>query len=371
LRPTFAEIDLAAIAYNIQAIKKRVHPAQIMAVVKADAYGHGVVPVSKIALESGATYLGVALVEEGIELRNHGFLEPILVFSGAYEDQLSDFFKYDLEVTVYTKEIADSLSELARCFQKPIRVHVKVDTGMGRIGVAWENATNFIEYLASLDGIQLQGLYTHFATADERVKTYADRQFDRFKKVLEILTQKDIHIPFKHAANSGAILDMPETFLDMVRPGVMMYGNYPSNETTESVPIKPAMTLKSRVIYIKQVPENFSVSYGRKFVTSKPTRIATIPLGYADGYNRLLTNKAEVTIRGKKYPLVGRVCMDLVMVDIGMEDNIQIGDEVILFGRQEENAFTVNEICQLLDTIPYEVTCWVSKRVPRIYIKNR
>lgn len=370
MRPTCAEIDLAAIAHNILAVKQRVHPAQVMAVVKADAYGHGAVPVSKVALENGATYLGVALVEEGIELRNHGFLEPILVFSGAFEDQLVDFFRYDLEVTVYTKETADSLSKLSRRFQKPIRVHVKVDTGMGRVGVAWENAVNFIEYLATVEGVQLQGLYTHFATSDEKDKTYANLQFDRFKKIIAILDQKNIHIPLKHVANSGAILDMPATYLDMVRPGVMMYGYFPSNETTESIAIKPAMTIKSRVSFIKPVPENFNVSYGRKFITSRPTRIATIPLGYADGYNRLLTNQAKVTIRGKKYPLVGRVCMDLVMVDIGMVDDIQVGDEVILFGKQEENAFTVKEICKLIDTIPYEVTCWISRRVPRVYVEG-
>ena len=370
MRPTFAEIDLAAIAHNIQTIKERVHPALVMAVVKADAYGHGVNPVSKIARESGATYLGVALVEEGIELRNYGFLEPILVFGGAFEDQLIDFFKYNLEATVYTKELAESLSLLAKRLQKPIRVHVKVDTGMGRVGVAAEDAIDFIEYLSNLDGIQLQGLYTHFATSDEPDKTFANLQFDRFKNIQEELAEKNIHIPLKHAANSGAILDMPGTYLDMVRPGVMMYGYYPSNETTESVPIKPAMTLKSRVSFIKTVPEDFSVSYGRKFVTPRPTRIATIPLGYADGYNRLLTNQAKVTIRGKQFPLVGRVCMDLVMADIGMEQDIRIGDEVILFGKQEDNAFTVNEICQSINTIPYEVTCRISRRVPRVYVKS-
>jgi len=370
LRPTIAEIDLSAIAHNIQAIKAQVHPAQVMAVVKADAYGHGVIPISKTAIESGATYLGVALVEEGIELRNQGFLEPILVFGGAFKHQLYDFFKYNLEVTVYSEDIAVALSELAEHFQKSIRVHVKVDTGMGRVGVGWEQAANFIEFISKLDGIELQGLYTHFATSDMRDKNYANLQFSRFILVIQQLEQKKINIPLKHAANSGAILDLPETYLDIVRPGVMLYGYYPSNETSESVPIKPAMTLKSQVSYIKTVPENFSVSYGRKFVTSKPTRIATIPLGYADGYNRLLTNRAKVTIRGKKFPLIGSVCMDLVMADIGMEDDIQIEDEVILFGGKEKNAFTIKEICQLLDTIPYEVTCWISKRVPRVYINN-
>ncbi len=370
MRPTYAEIDLSAIAHNIQMIKKRVYPSKIMAVVKADAYGHGAIPVSRIALENGASYLGVALVEEGIELRSQGFLQPILVFCGAFGDQLVDFFKYDLDVTVYTKAIAVSLANLAKRFHKRLRVHIKVDTGMGRVGVSWEKAVDFIEFVQNLDGIQLQGLYTHFATSDERDKAYANLQFDRFKKITEILAQKNIHIPLKHAANSGAILDMPETYLDMVRPGVMMYGYYPSNETTESVPIKSAMTFKSQVSFIKSVPENFSVSYGRKFVTSKPSRIATIPVGYADGYNRRLTNKAQATIRGRKFPIAGRICMDLVMVDIGTEHHIEIGDDVILFGRQEDNAFTVKEICHLLDTIPYEVTCWVSRRVPRVYIKN-
>lgn len=370
MRPTFAEIDLSAIAYNIQAIKARVHPAQVMAVVKADAYGHGVVPVSKIALESGATYLGVALVEEGIELRNQGFLEPILVFSGVFKDQLIDFFKYNLEITVYTEDIAIALSELAEQFKKPIRVQIKVDTGMGRVGVDWELAVNFIEFVSQLNGLQIQGVYTHFATSDERDKTYANLQFNRFRQIIQELVQKNIHIPLKHAANSGAILDMTETYMDLVRLGIMMYGYYPSNETSESIIIRPAMTLKSRVSYLKDVPANFNLSYGRKFVTSKPTRIATIPIGYADGYNRLLTNKSQVTIRGKKFPLVGRVCMDLILVDIGNDREIQVADEVILFGKPEENAFTVYDICQLLDTIPYEVTCWVSKRVPKIYING-
>lgn len=367
MRPTYAEIDLSAIAFNIRAIKKQVHPAQIMAVVKADAYGHGVIPVSKTSLENGAKYLGVALVEEGIELRNQGFLEPILVFGGAFDYQLEDFLKYNIDATIYTNEIARALSELAQQSNQHATVHIKVDTGMGRVGVPWEHALGFIKFVHQLKGIRLKGLYTHFATSDERDKTFTNLQFGRFKQIIQELEKINIDIPLKHAANSGAILDMPETYLNMVRPGVMMYGYYPSNETSERIAIKPAMTFKSHVSYVKEVPENFSVSYGRKFVTPKPTRIATVPVGYADGYNRLLTNKAKVTIQGKKFPVVGRVCMDLILIDIGKDQSIQIGDEVILFGRSEQNAFTVNEICQLIDTIPYEVTCWISKRVPRKY----
>ncbi len=368
MRPTVAEVDLTAIADNIEAIQRRVAPAQVMAVVKADAYGHGLVPVARVALKCGASYLGVALVEEGITLRNYGFLEPILVFSGAFEHQLADFFQYNLEVTVYTKPIADALSQLAVTHQRQIRVHVKVDTGMGRVGVSWEDAVEFVRYLTQLPGIQLQGIYTHFATSDELDKGFANVQFQRFQHVLSALKELNIHIPLRHAANSGAILDLPETYLDMVRPGVMMYGYYPSTTTTESVAIRPAMTLKSKVSFVKWVPSNFSVSYGRQYITSKPTRIASIPIGYADGYNRLLSNRAVVTIRGKKFPLVGRVCMDMVMADVGLEHPVEVGDEAILFGRPEDNAMTVNEICQMLQTIPYEVTCWVSKRVPRVYI---
>lgn len=369
MRPTVAEIDLSAIAHNIRAIKERVHPARVMAVVKADGYGHGAAAVARIAIENGASCLGVALVEEGIALRRQGFLEPILVFGGAFEEQLLDVVNYKLEVTVYTEQLARAASKLARNLHQPIRVHIKVDTGMGRVGVAWQNALKFIKQVKKLDGIDLYGLYTHFATSDERDKTFAKIQFDRFQQVIQQLEDDDIQIPVKHAANSGAILDLPETYLDLVRPGVMMYGYYPSDETSESILIKPAMTLKSRVIFIKPVPENTGISYGRKFVTSQATRIATIPLGYADGYNRLLSNQAQVTIRGKKFPLVGRVCMDLIHVDIGLECEIQVGDEVILFGKPGENAFTIDEICKLIATIPYEVTCWISKRVPRVYIK--
>lgn len=369
MRPTVAEIDLSAIAHNIQSIKERVHPARVMAVVKADGYGHGAAAIARVAIENGASCLGVALVEEGIELRRQGFCEPILVFGGIFEEQLLDAINHKLEITIYSDPVARALSKIAIKLRQPARIHVKVDTGMGRVGVEWQNAAKLIRQIKRLDGIELHGIYTHFATSDERDKTFANIQFDRFKQVMQQLENDNIQIPLKHTANSGAILDMPETYLDMVRPGVMMYGYYPSGETSESIHIIPAMTLKSRVIHVKQVPENTSISYGRKFITSKSTTIATIPLGYADGYNRLLTNQAQVTIRGKKFPLVGRVCMDLIHVDIGLDSEIQVGDEVILFGKPEENAFTVNEICNLIGTIPYEVTCWISKRVPRVYIK--
>ena len=240
---------------------------------------------------------------------------------------------------------------------------------MGRVGVVWNESLPFIKFINQSEGINLKGLYTHFATSDEHDKNYAQLQFSHFQEVIHQLKQNNIHIPLKHCANSGAIIDLPETYLDIVRPGVMMYGYYPSSETSESVPIKPALTFKTRISHIKEVPQKTSISYGRKFTTAETCRIATIPVGYADGYNRLLGNKAKVTIKGKQYPVVGRVCMDLILINIGQDTNINIGDEVILFGKKEDNNFTVNEICDLIDTIPYEVTCWISKRVPRYYIK--
>jgi len=370
LRPTYAEINLSAIARNIRQIKNRVAPAQVMAVVKADGYGHGAIEAAKVALENGASYLGVALVEEGIELRENGIKSPILVFGGVFEDQVKSFFDYNLEMTVYQKDIIDRLSKWCLHYQKPMGVHVKVDTGMGRVGVSLQEALAFIESLHKTREVILQGIYTHFATADEKDKQYAYLQLERFKSIISQLENKGIHIPIKHTANSGAILDLPESYFDMVRPGVMMYGYYPSAETTQSIVIEPAMTLKTKVLFIKEIPAQTSVSYGRKFISDCTTRIATLPVGYADGYNRLLTNKGMATIRGKKFPIVGRVCMDLIHVELGDDDEIQIGDEAILFGQAKNNAFTVEEICQLIDTIPYEVTCWISKRVPRIYIKN-
>ncbi|MDW7679670.1 MAG: alanine racemase [bacterium] len=367
MRPTCAEIDISAIVYNLKQIKKRVSPARVMAVVKADGYGHGVIPVARAAISAGVDCLGVALVEEATELRAAGIDHPVLVFGGAFENQLELFVDYDLELTVYTESIAQTCSRIAQSRNRILDVHVKVDTGMGRVGVPFEAAPSFVEWLSQLKNIRLKGIYTHFATSDEKDKKYASLQLNRFNKVLASVRLKGIEIPIKHAANSGAILDLPQAYLDMVRPGVMMYGYYPSPETSQSIAIKPAMTFKSKVCFIKNVAQNTSISYGRKYITPSSTRIATIPVGYADGYNRLLTNQGIVTIRGKKFPIVGRVCMDLIMADLGDDQTIEINDEVILFGPQSRNAFTVEEICQKIGTIPYEVTCWISKRVPRVY----
>lgn len=368
MRPTVAEIDLDAIVFNLRGIRKKVAPAGIMAVVKADAYGHGAVPVARTALSHGACCLGVALVEEAIELRQANIDAPILVFGGMMPKDAPLFVEYQLQATVYDTKTLIALEQAAKQKNRVMDVHVKIDTGMGRVGVDWRQAMPLFEQIAAMSSVRLKGVYTHFATADMIDKSYAHLQLARFRHVLKQLQDRGIEVPLKHAANSGAILDLPESYFDLVRPGVMMYGYYPSKETSESVPLKPAMTFKTRVLHIKKISRGESVSYGRKFIASQDTTIATLPVGYADGYNRLLSNQGEVIIRGRRYPVVGRVCMDLIMVDVGLKTAVRVGDEAILFGRQGREQITVQSICDKLSTIPYEVTCWVSKRVPRLYV---
>lgn len=366
MRPTYAEIDLGAIAYNLQQIRAKVAPAGIMAVVKANAYGHGALEVARTALASGATHLAVALVEEGIVLRAAGVSAPILVFGGTVPEQASLFLEHDLIASVYERQGAGALAQAAQRAGKSAWVHVKVDTGMGRVGVAWEEALPFLNWLAGERGLQIDGIYTHFATSDDKDKAFAELQLARFVEVVEGVQAMGLRV-LRHAANSGAILDLPGSYFDLVRPGVMMYGYYPSPQTSRSVPLRPAMTLKSRILYVKRVERGTSISYGRQFIAAQETTIATLPVGYADGYNRLLSNRGEVLIRGRKYPVVGRVCMDQIMVDLGPESDIHPGEEVVLFGRQGDEEVSVYSICEKLQTIPYEVTCWVSARVPRVY----
>ena len=367
-RPTYVEIDLAAISHNLREINKRVAPAQIMAVVKADAYGHGLKEVAEIALENGAAYLGVALLEEGILLRRNRFTAPILVFGGFFEYQIEDFLRNELDFTLYDIYRAKALNIVAKETDKKARVHVKVDSGMGRVGVAWQGAAEFVQKTQELKHVEIVGIYTHLATSDEKDKTFANTQLSRFRHVLRSLEDIKIRIPLVHAANSGAILDLPNSYFDMVRPGVSMYGYYPSLETLESVTLKPSMSIRSQVIFMQEVEEGTSISYGRTFSTENKTNIATVPIGYGDGYNRLLSNQVEVLIRGQRYPVVGRVCMDQIMVNLGNESSVQIDDEVVLLGRQGHEEITIYEICEKLNTIPYEVTCWISERVPRIWL---
>jgi len=366
LRPTVAEVDLSAVAFNIESIKNKVAPAEIMAVVKANAYGHGALEISRTAIQHGIKYLGVASVEEGVELRKAGIDIPILVFSGLSLNQASLYLENNLEATIFDKIGFENLRQAAMAAHKQAVAHIKIDTGMGRVGIDWRSAADFIEKIVATEAVQIKAVYTHFANSDHLDKSYALLQLARFKQVLDRLKEKKIDIPLKHAANSGAILNIPESYFDLVRPGITIYGYYPSNTTLESIPLKPVLSFKTRVLYLKEVDKGESISYDRTFLAPRATRVATIPAGYADGYNRLLSNQGHVLINGEFFPVIGRVTMDLLMVDVGEKD-VQIGDEVILLGKQGGKEITIQSICEKLNTIPYEVLCSISHRVPRIY----
>jgi len=370
-RPTRVEVNLDAIAHNIQLIRKKVTSrVKIMAVVKADGYGHGAIEVAKTAIESGADYLAVAIPEEGLELRRAGIEAPILVLGLIPPEKVQVIVEHNLTQTICTKELAEALSAKAQELDRVAKVHVKVDTGMGRIGVLPEDVVNFIKQISNLKGIRIEGIFTHFSEADKKDKTFTELQIARFKQIITKLERIGIQIPIKHAANSAGILDLPSSYFDLVRPGIMIYGLYPSKEIIHTLNLKPAMSFKTAVAYLKTVPPRTPISYGRTFITQKESVIATLPVGYADGYNRLLSNKGEVLIRGRRAPVVGRVCMDMTVVDVSHIPGVRVGDEVVLFGKQGDDEISIDEVAYKINTINYEVVCNIGKRVPRIYLKD-
>jgi len=360
---TYAEINLNSIKYNIGEIRKLILPrVKYMAVVKANAYGHGAVAISRAAVEAGADYLAVANLKEALELREAGIVSPVLILTESPTSVVDEILQYDLTQTVYSFAELNALSDEAKKRNKTARVHVKVDTGMGRVGVRPSEAVAFVAKTLSLSGLEVEGFFTHFAKAEDVGDTFTQEQFQKFKQV----SSKVNNIPIKHAANSAAVLLHPETHLDMVRVGLMMYGLYPAGNSRNRVKLRPALSFKSRVTYLKRVPAGTPVSYGSAYVAPASTTIATIPVGYADGFSRRLSNRGQVIIRGKRFPVVGRVTMDLTMVDVG-DAKIEIGDEVVLIGEQNGQAISADEMAKLEDTISYEVICGIGKRVARIY----
>lgn len=368
LRPTVAEIDLTAIRANVEAVVRKVAPAEVLAAIKGNAYGHGDLEVAAAALQAGATHLGVATLEEALRLKQNKLTAPIVVLGGVIPKQASVFVDQNLEPVVFTMAQARALDEHIKQADRRLKIHIKADTGMGRLGIHWQEAADFVKSVSELRGLEIKGLCTHFACSDWADKAYTYSQLKRFSALIKEVADSGIEIPIKHAANSGAILDMPESYFDMVRLGVAMYGYYPSSETSESIKLKPSMTLKSAVTAVKKILAGENVSYNRRYQAQVDTQIAVVPIGYADGYNRKLSNKAHVLIRGKRYPVVGTVCMDLIMVDVGLSSDITCGDEVVLLGKQGNKEVSIYEICEHLETIPYEVTSWVSERVPRVYV---
>ena len=378
----WAEVDLEAIAHNVRELRRITDPgADLMAVVKANAYGHGVIEVTRKALENGADSMGIARIEEGIELRKAGFNESVLIFGYTPPVLAHKLIEFDLTQTVLSYNTAQALSDIAVSFNKQIKTHLKVDTGMGRLGLLPDyrqppvteqnligNAIREVKSISSLAGLELEGVYTHFATADSTDKTYAGKQLEIFLDFLSKLRRAGINPPLCHAANSAAIIDMPETHLDMVRAGIAIYGLYPSDEVNKRrIALKPAMTLKSKIIHLKRVPPGFNVSYGSIYQTPKSTTIASIPVGYADGFNRLLSSRGHMLVRGRRAPIVGRVCMDQTMLDVGHIPDVNLEDEVVIYGRQGDESITVDEIAASLNTINYEIVSALTARVPIIY----
>lgn len=371
MRPTQAIVDLAAIRHNVEQIRNRLRSdTALTAVVKANAYGHGAIPVSKAALAAGANSLAVALPEEGVELREAGFTVPILVLGLALPDQAELICNYGLTATVSTFENVKALASAASRVGKQAKVMIKVDTGMGRIGIVPKKLPEFLEYLSSMGAIEIRGIFTHLAAADEADKSYAYSQLTAFKQAITKATVLNIPLPFISAANSAAVIDLDEGQFNTVRPGIAIYGLPPSNEMQRALDLRPAMTLKTNIVYIKEVPAGTTVSYGRTYTTDKSTFLATLPIGYADGYNRHLSNKASVIIAGKRRPVVGRICMDQTIVDLGPVCDAAIGDEAVLFGRQHAAEVTVTELADMAGTINYELLCAVSARVPRVYVND-
>lgn len=371
LRPVWAEINLDNYRHNIKVIKKRYPDTKVMAVVKADGYGHGAVQVAEAALRGGAERLAIAIVDEGIELRQAGFEVPIQILGGTGEEQLEQVVDYDLIQTVFELEIVKKLSKIAGQKDKKVKVHLKVDTGMGRVGVRPEEAAEMAEAILKIPNIELEGLMTHFATADEEDKSYTMQQAQGYRLALKEIEEKGIDIPVKHVANSATLIDLPDLKYDMIRPGIISYGLWPSDQVSHQIDVKPVMEWKAEVIYVKEVPAGTGISYGKTYVTEEKTKVATLPLGYADGYSRHLSNKGQVLIKGQRADVIGRVCMDQFMVDVSHIDDINVGDEVVLLGKQGDDFISAEEMAEWIGTINYEVVCDVSKRVPRYYLKNR
>lgn len=372
-RDAWAEIDLDAIGKNVQTFR-RLLPVEtkIMAIVKADGYGHGAYQVAMRALEEGVSYLGVAFLEEALELRQKGVTAPILILSGIPTQGLSLAVKNHITLTTYREDILEGIIQTAERLNEKAIIHIKLDTGMGRIGVQnVEELERILVRALSHPLIEVEGLFTHFSTVDEEQTDYFEYQQHKFQVFLEFIKSKDIHIPIIHSSNSAAAMFYPEKCWHMIRLGISLYGQYPSDYMQETgIKLFPAFQWKARLSHVKHVPAGTKISYGATFSTEKESIIGTVPIGYADGYNRLLSNKGYVLVKGKRIPIVGRVCMDQFMVDVTDLEGVQPGDEVVLIGKQGDSEITIDEMASWLNTINYEITCMVSKRITRVYYEN-
>ena len=380
---TWAEIDLGALAHNYRELRRITSSsAAMMAVVKADGYGHGAPQVAGVALENGVSLLAVARMDEAVRLREAGVSAPILLFGHSLPAYVDFMASRDIRVSLNSLENARRISAEAVRLKKTVEAHIKVDTGMGRLGLlsddisvravsgeGFDLAVRDILAITDLPGIRVEGIFTHFANSDTGNKDHAKTQLARFMKLLQTLEAHSLQVKYRHAANSAAIIDMPESHLDLVRPGIAQYGLWPSNEVRkERIDLRPVMSIKSRVIHLKEVGAGFAVSYGSIHVTPRPTRIATIPIGYADGYDRILSAKGQMLVRGVRAPIIGRVCMDLTMIDVGHVPEVRLEDEVVILGSQGNETISADDIAQRVGTINYEIVSSLTSRVGKVYI---
>jgi alanine racemase len=370
VRPTLVEVNLSRLTGNLKAIQKQVSPAKVMTILKANAYGHGMVEIARHVVAHGADYLGVAVLEEGILLREQGITAPILVLGGIMGNQVPLFLRYDLTLTASSVEKLEQVEAAANLLGAPARVHLKIDTGMERIGVHYYSAETLLDASLRCQNVTIEGIFSHFATADSDDLSYAHLQLERFQEVLRFYERRSLPPPpLRHMANSAAILQLPESYFDMVRPGILLYGVYPNRELPRTVPVRPALTWKSNVVYFKVVQPGHPVGYGSTWLSDHLVRILTIPVGYGDGYFRSMSNKAEVIVRGKRYPVVGRISMDQITVNIEW-DSAYNGDEVLLIGEAGDCALTANDLADWAGTIPYEILTNINTRVPRVYVEQ-
>jgi alanine racemase len=364
-RPTWAEVNLDNLEYNFWQVKRRLNnKTKILVTVKADAYGHGLIPVAKRLQSCGVDFLGVASIDEGIKLREAGIREPILILGMILKKDVDPLFKYNLSTSVCDEELSRAINNRARSLRRKLNVHIKVDTGMGRIGVSHYDAYKLVRKIYAFKNINVEGIFTHFAFADMN-REFTHYQIDIFDKLLNSLSKDGISIPLVHAANSMGVLHYKNSHFSMVRPGLIIYGLYPKEGL--GIRLKPVLSLKTKIVFIKKVPAGSGISYGHDYITKKSTTIITLPIGYGDGYPRNLSNRAPVLIKGKRFKMCGKICMDQIMVDVG-NLSLRVGDEVVLIGYQGKSKITAEELAKLSGTIPYEIVCGLGSRIPRIQI---
>jgi alanine racemase len=367
-RPTLCFIDHEALRWNLRQIRAKVGAkVKILSMVKANGYGHGAASVAQTLTAAGGDAFGVATLEEAVELRQAGIDKPIVVLAGAYVEQLDQFVTHDLTPVIHEIENAQRLEAAAQCRGVPLNAHLKIDTGMGRLGFLCAETDSWLPKLKKLNALKIEGVFSHFSHAESVEGDYTRQQLDTFERVIQLLRTQGLAPRLVHFANSAATITLPAAYFDMVRPGIMLYGVYPSPAMTSQIELKPVLSWKTKILQLKNVPARTSISYGQTFITRRESLIATLPIGYADGYQRLLSNRGEVLVGGQRAPVVGRVCMDLTMIDVTDIRNVQQGDEVVLLGRQGDAEISADEMAAWANTISYEILTSIGARVPRIH----